>query len=107
MAITQGLILLEGNPILQRLFAGSGPALMFRLMLPGLAMAGLAALAGVHSIPIVYPDGQAEDVGIWWQPNSTLAYTVIVPVMFFAARSLGDQMQRAIEDLEEIDVIHR
>jgi hypothetical protein len=94
MAKPQDLILLAGSPLLQRFFRASTPIVALRLMLPGVFLAGLALLAGVHSVPVVFPNGQAEDVGIWWQPNWALAYLVLAPGRLSARLTMQDAARR-------------
>jgi len=97
--------LLEGNPLLQRFFALPRPAFLAVAATPGTMMLLLGLLAGVASIPVEYPEGDLEDVGIWWQANWSLAYLLLVPALLFATRLLSSRIEQSIFELEEIEVI--
>jgi len=102
---TDGPILFEGNPRVQRLYSGSAAAFLLRASAPGLLMLVLAVLAGVASIPATYPDGDQDNLGIFWQANWSLTFVVVVPALLFCTRLLSTRIEHSLGQLEEIEVI--
>ena len=97
-------LLLSGNPLLQRLFAGPYWVVGLRLMAPGAFVMLMAFAFGVASIPVVYSDGHPTTVGIFWQPNWSLLHVIVVPMLLLAGRRLSEHIEKSLLDLEEMGV---
>ena len=74
-------------------------------MSPGLVVMMLAFAFGVASIPVIYADGSATNVGIFWQPNWSLLHVIVVPLLLLVGRRLSEHIESSLNDLEEMKVV--
>lgn len=59
----------------------------------------LAGVAGVASVPVTFPDGQQENLGIWWQANWSFTFVFVIPVLLYCVRLLSDRIEQSVADL--------